>query len=293
MNAEKRILSVVLGSYNRKFFLQKAIHSIRDNAIQVPYEIIVIDGGSTDGSIAWLVKQKDIITIVQHNRGEFNGKAIERRSWGYFMNLGFKSAQGKYILMISDDCLLLPDAVNCGLDRFIDLEKQNRRIGGVAFYFRNWPQEKEYYVQNTLGGKMMVNHGLFLRQALEEVGWIDEEAYTFYKADGDLCLKMWQMGYETVDCPGAYVDHFYDANEAVRQTNNAVMDRDRQTYLKRWQGIYYYPDQPDLRGKVKIAYKDSYNTAARNWPIQSFVNHPVVKKLSKPIAKIKRLASKK
>ena len=85
---------MVLGSYNRTGFLQQAIASVRDNGATVPYEIIVVDGGSTDGILEWLIDQKDIVTIVQHNRGEFRGRPIRRRSWGYFMNLGFRSAQG-------------------------------------------------------------------------------------------------------------------------------------------------------------------------------------------------------
>jgi glycosyltransferase involved in cell wall biosynthesis len=44
-------LSFVLGSYNRRKFLQGAIQSVRQNGIKVPYEIIVVDGGSTDGSL--------------------------------------------------------------------------------------------------------------------------------------------------------------------------------------------------------------------------------------------------
>jgi GT2 family glycosyltransferase len=90
-------ISIVLGSYNRLRFLKLTIKSIRNNGIAVPYEIIVIDGGSTDGSMAWLIKQKDIITIVQHNQGIWKGTQIKRRSWGYFMNLGFKSAHRVYM----------------------------------------------------------------------------------------------------------------------------------------------------------------------------------------------------
>src|SRR5205814_3087641 len=135
-------------------FLEPAIESVRSNGTRAPYELIVVDGGSTDGSVAWLTSQNDVVTIVQHNRGEFRGQPVRRRSWGYFMNLGFKCAQGRYVLMISDDCLLVPGAIDLGLARFADLEAEGRLIGGVAFYYRNWPNERAYYVQRTFGRKL-------------------------------------------------------------------------------------------------------------------------------------------
>ena len=137
-------ISVVLGSYNRRRFLKAAIESVRDNGIEVPYETIVVDGGSTDGSLKWLKQQKDIITIVQHNRGSFRGQALRRRSWGYFMNLGFKCTQGKFILMISDDSLLVPGSVMNGLNHYEHLAAQGRNIGAIAFYYRNWPDQSDY-----------------------------------------------------------------------------------------------------------------------------------------------------
>ena len=261
----KDFISIVIGSYQRKHLLQKTIESVRNNNIQLPYEIIVVDGGSDDGSIEWLIQQKDIITIVQHNRGEFNGKPIQRKSWGYFMNLCFKAAQGFYVLMLSDDCLLLPDAVNNGIDHYTRLAGQGKRIGGVAFYFRNWPEENRYYVRKTLGGKLMVNHGIFLKHALRTVNYTDEDRYTFYKADSDLCLKMWQAGYEIVDCPASFVEHFYDPDESIRLSNNALLKQDRKAYKKRWQEIYYFPDGPNLKGKIISEKEDDYLTAEKNW----------------------------
>lgn len=258
-------VSIVIGSYNRRVLLEKAIESVRNNNICVPYEIIVIDGGSTDGALQWLIEQKDLVTIVQHNRGEFRGQPIQRRSWGYFMNLGFKLAQGKYIVMISDDCLLLPEAINLGLDKFQEMEQANRKVGGVAFYFRNWPLEKQYYVQTSLGGNLAINHGMYLKEALAAVGWAEEQQYIFYKADSDLCLKMWLDGYEIVDCPGAFVEHYYDPTEEVRQSNNAVLEYDREVYLKRWQNIYYHPHWQELRTKITLEYQDPHHTAEKNW----------------------------
>ena len=256
---DKKEISIVLGTYNRKRFLRAAIESIRDNGIMVPYEIIVVDGGSSDGTLRWLARQKDVIAIIQHNRGSVRGQAIRRRSWGYFMNLGFKCAQGNFVLMISDDCLLVPGAVMNGLNRFKGLLAQGRSVAAVAFYWRNWPTAQEYWVGLTFGNKMFVNHGMYLSSALQEVDWIDEERYQFYHADGDLCLRLWQEGYEVVDCPGAYVEHFAHANYRVRQSNLLSQGADWQAYQDRWSGIY----SADSGGWICRSYDDPYRTAER------------------------------
>jgi glycosyltransferase involved in cell wall biosynthesis len=261
----KDLISVVIASYQRKNLLQKTIQSVRTNNIKLPFEIIVVDGGSDDGTLEWLIRQKDIITIVQHNRGEFKGKPIKRRSWGYFMNLGFKAAQGWYILMLSDDCLLLADAVNNAIGYHLRLAESIKNIGGLAFYYRNWPEEEKYYVQKTLGSKLMVNHGIFLKHALEKVNYADEDRYIFYKADGDLCLKMWQAGYEIVDCPTSFVEHYYDPQEPVRRANNVVLKQDKNAYKKRWEGIYHSKNKHGIKGKIYSEKKDENLTAEKNW----------------------------
>jgi len=236
-------ITFVIGSYNRKGYLQLAIDSIRQEIadFNLQAEIIVVDGGSTDGSAEWLIQQKDIITILQYNRGTWKGQEIERRSWGYFMNLGFRCSQGKYICMLSDDCLVIPGAIRNGVDLFEQKLISQEKVGGVAFYWRNWPDMKDYMVGTTLGDKVFINHGLYLRKALEEVDYINENDYHFYNADGDLCLKLWQKDYAIIPAEDSYIEHFAHANAAVKKSNQAMRDVDWNTYLKKWENIFHKP----------------------------------------------------
>ncbi len=272
MNKKSR-LSVVLGTYNRKSVLKLTVWSIRNElaGFSDGYELIVVDGGSTDGSLRWLIKQKDIITIVQHNRGTWKGRNIARRPWGYFMNLGFKCAQGKYICMLSDDCLVVPGAIRNGYRVFEDGTKAGEKIGAVAFYWRDWPIEKEYRVGTTLGGKMFVNHGLFLKEALEDVDYIDQDLFFFYHADGDLALKMWQSGWKVIDSQDSFIEHCVHVNTTIRNQNSEKVKEDWNNYIKKWKGTFYKEEGGNIGGWIKKPHADESRIAnlfKRVWGIK-------------------------
>lgn len=264
------IVSVVIGSYQRNGFIQLAIDSIRADLLNINHEIIVIDGGSTDGSLKWLLAQKDIVTIVQHNRGLWNNMPIPKKSWGYFMNLGFKISQGKYICMLSDDCIVTPKSIINGINLFEQTLKDSAgNVGAVAFYWRNWPQQKEYVVGQTWGDKIFVNHGLYLNSALKEIGYIDEKNYAFYHADGDLCLRLWDAGYTCIDSPTSFIEHYVNPMEKTRVTNLTTQPDDWETYTTRWKTKYgpttrdwltkEFNDEFESAKKYKVAINDSLN----------------------------------
>ncbi|KUO74781.1 MAG: hypothetical protein APF77_10990 [Clostridia bacterium BRH_c25] len=249
-------VSVVLGSYNRLEFLKLTIESVRKEIEGINCEIIVVDGGSTDGAMEWLIKQKDIVTIIQHNNGEWLGKRINKRSWGYFMNLGFKCAQGKYICMISDDCLIVPNAIKNGYALFEKAIGNGEKVGAIAFYWRDWPIENEYEVRLTLGEKMYVNHGMYLNEALKQISYADEDTFEFYFADGDLCLKMWQSGYKCIDSPDSYIEHCTHVNFKVKKSNNLRLYEEVEKYKKKWYGIYYDEKNNSISTRIKKTYTD-------------------------------------
>lgn len=231
-------ISMVIGSFNRCKLLQLCIDAVRRELDGESYEIIVVDGGSTDGTVEWLTQQKDIISIIQHNRGEWNGKTIERKPWAYFMNLAFKCASGKYICMLSDDSLIVPGAILNGVDLFDEMLEQGVKLGGVAFYFRDYPVRKKYAVAVNVGN-LYVNHGLYLNAAMKEVGYCDE-AYHFYFSDTDLCLKMKAAGYKVIPSKTSFVEHYFEATPEIRASNNDERKlADRQRLIDKWKGSAY------------------------------------------------------
>ncbi len=275
-----KLVSVVLGSYNRKKFLRLTIDSIRKELMNfsIPGEIIVVDGGSGDGSVEWLIKQKDIITIIQNNHGTWNGAPVKKKSWGGFMNLGFKCAKGNYICMVSDDCLIVPGAIKNGIDLVEEYSSNGEKIGGAAFYWRDIPGEAKYWAGSLFDKTYLINHGIFTSEALSEAGYIDENSFRFYFADADLCLRLNELGYNILLSEKSFIEHYSHANVKQRKTNARSTDTDYKAYLARWEqkqmrtnpyfsrekGLVYYSDPNDTYKQFRKAQLISYHHLLSN-----------------------------
>ncbi len=260
---QKPLISIVMGAYNRLEFLKIALESARNAVDDIPHEIIIVDGGSDDGSLEWLIHQKDVVTIVQHNRGTFNNKSIPRRSWGYFMNLAFKSAQADYILMMSDDTIFHADAVKNGLAFIQEQQATGKNIGAVPFYFHDVDKEPpDHYKIFTLFDVPMLNHGIYVRQALATVGYADEESFLFYGADSDICFRLRHAGYEIIPCPTALMIHCENHPLRLMNTPSDTWLQDMSALMDKWRGIFIPSDVtmiPDKPTTQTIIYHDPNN----------------------------------
>ena len=194
--------------------------------------------------------------MVQHNHSTWQGKRVDKKSWGYYMNIALRSAHGDYVVMVSDDCLLVKDSVMNAYNLFERETSLGNKIGAIAFYWRNLPYEKMYYVRQTLGHKLSVNHGMFLKKALEQAGYCEEDSLAFYYGDGDLSLKIWNNGYVIVDCKGSFVEHFHFANMRNRRLNSQNKEKYKKVYMDKWRGIYYDESIDNQSGKIFLKFGD-------------------------------------
>ena len=107
-------ISVIIPTFNRIGLLQRAIDSVLSQSLK-PYEIIVVDDGSTDGT-GDIIKQKyKSIKIIQQKN---SGVSAAR-------NNGIKHAKGDWIALLDSDDEWNKDKIGQQVNRLTDNPKYN------------------------------------------------------------------------------------------------------------------------------------------------------------------------
>lgn len=193
------ILSVVTGTYNRLPLLQALYKSIEDNLPKrLLWELVIVDAGSTDGSLEWLQTLPNCKLIT----GDLSG-AIKA-----FCD-GAKAARGKYVLLANDDITFHEGSI---IPAIVYLE-QNSDCGAVAFRdnraitARQAPKTHTYdvgmiYVEMPDGrtNAPYAQVGLFRRWLGDKLNWwgYGEIDARTYGGDALLSARIYEAGY-TID----------------------------------------------------------------------------------------------
>lgn len=91
MSSRDHTFSVVVPSWNRLELLQAAVESVRKQLVP-PDEIVVVDDGSSDGSVEWLEQQEDLQILQSGGKGP-----------GGARNCGVKRARGRHVCFLDCD----------------------------------------------------------------------------------------------------------------------------------------------------------------------------------------------
>ena len=102
MNKEV-LLSIIIPVYNAKYYIDECLSSILNQGNKKLFEVVIVDDGSTDDSLRIVKKyMSDNIKILHHSN----------HGVSYSRNRGLVEANGKYVMFVDIDDVLLPGGIN-------------------------------------------------------------------------------------------------------------------------------------------------------------------------------------
>lgn len=201
--SQPAIVSIVIPTFNRFEHLTMCIGKVRQN-VSLPVEMIVVDGGSTDGTRDWLSRQTDLQVILEP----------EREGAVRAFNKGFKAATSPYVMWLNDDAFPLTGSVEAAVEM---IERDDLADVGMVAFYHQWHSERNVLDRVAHGGSNYelchvrgypyANFGLLRRTLLEQIGYADERFY-FFGFDPDMSLKIQlDHGLKVIGCRRALISH--------------------------------------------------------------------------------------
>jgi N-acetylglucosaminyl-diphospho-decaprenol L-rhamnosyltransferase len=216
-------VSVVVVTYNALPWIERCLESVR------AHERIVVDHGSTDGTLELLRERfPDVRLVEQENRGLGGGS-----------NAGMRVASGDYFLLLNSDAWAIGDAVE-RLVEFADAHPEAAVVGprlsnpdgslqrSVRGFPTLWRLATEYFFLRKLAPRSRALNAFYgagfaydrvleaeflmgacllvRREAADTVGLFDEDFFMFSE-ETDWCYRFRQAGWKVLFYPGAEFVH--------------------------------------------------------------------------------------
>lgn len=181
-------VTVVTPSYNQGEFIERTVRSVLSQRGPFQLEYLVMDGGSTDGTLEVLRPYRDRLQLA----------SAEDRGQSDAINKGFRAATGEVLAWLNSDDTYEPGAIATavaalaggarwcfGQCRIVDEEDREIRRGISAY--KTW-SSRRYSRARLLSGNLIPQPAVFFRRdLLEEAGALDESLH--YSMDYDLWLR--------------------------------------------------------------------------------------------------------
>jgi O-antigen biosynthesis protein len=233
--ARERGISVVIPSRNGRALLETCLGTIGSQAVPVPYEIIVVDNGSDDGTAAWLAEAWPLVRTVV---------AEAPLSFARAVNRGIAVARYSHVCLLNNDMLAEPGFFAAVWNAFAQVPDLfcataqirfpagvRREETGKAVMAADHPDDFPVRCDEPIDGEDLtwVLYGsggcsLYDAAKLAALGNVDEAYEPAYVEDLDLGWRAWQQGWPTVYVAGAVVEHRHRATTS-RYYSTAELDR--------------------------------------------------------------------
>ena len=181
------MLSICIPTYNRLSYLKPCLKSIFSTSEKYPFEVVIADGGSTDGTLEYLHNlEYDNLKIIEQGKLVGAVKAC---------NACFKKAEGDYALVGNDDITVIPEIMS----KACKLMDNDGQIGLVG------PKDQELKHGNLPGVTLKLRQSWALlckfsivrMEILKKIGYFDERFRTYY-IDDDICLSVLSLGHSII-----------------------------------------------------------------------------------------------
>jgi GT2 family glycosyltransferase len=225
-------LSIVIPTCHRAELLKQSIASI-ERGTHCDYEIVVVDGASTDGTAGVLsaAKQRlgDRLNVIREEKREGFTKGI---------NKGFRAATGRFISWLNDDAR----PVAGSMDEALQQMGSAKADVGLLALFHAWHGLKSVAYETRLNGHvyrilhvrgtLYANFGMGRRETFASLGYFDEQFF-IYGADPDFSLKVWNAGMKVEPAYMTAIDHDEHV-DARRNQDASAGDRDNVKLFAKW-----------------------------------------------------------
>ena len=179
-------VSIVTPSLNHAKYIREAINSILGQNYQ-NLEYIIMDGGSTDGTLEVLKEYSDrIIWTSEPDEGLYDA-----------VNKGWLRSRGEFIGFVNSDDALGPDAI-CTMVNYLKNHTEVPLVYGDCYRIdqagkvleRVFAGSSDLETLLRFGNTIFTGAMLLRRSLLEEIGWLNISLK--YAADYDFCIRVAQ-----------------------------------------------------------------------------------------------------
>jgi GT2 family glycosyltransferase len=219
----------------------------------MPYEVILIDNASTDGSLEGVMEEFPRTKVI-HNE--------QNIGFASACNFGILRAKGEFLLLLNPDTIVYPMTINTALNFIVEtpeagivgcrLLDHNRQIihscrtfptawdylFDSLFLTRLFPKSRlfgRFYLTNTIFTEPSVvdmvqgSFFLFRRQVVDDIGSLDERFF-MYAEERDYCYRAKKAGWKVFYHPEAEMIHIGGVSTG-QKSSEMFIEQQKSTFL--------------------------------------------------------------